>query len=105
MIARVVRILAAGHLRYLTARAGGNRQADAPEAAAKARRRWRWTWGAGGGAVVAVTLAATVPYLVTESQIRYAHAEGLVPGGLTSNSGLYRALPQLLNWLLLALVI
>jgi hypothetical protein len=106
MIARVVRVLAASHLRYLTAGPGGNRQVDAdPAAAEKARRRWRWTWGAGGGAVVAVTLAATVPYLVTASQIRYAHAEGLVPAGLTSNSGLYRALPQLLNWLLLALVI
>ena len=106
MTARVVRVLAASHLRYLTARPGGNRPTGpVPESAETARRMWWWIWGAGGGAVVAVTLAATVPHLVNQAQVRYSQAEGLVPASLVSYSGLYRALPQLLNWLLLALAI
>ena len=112
MIARVVHVLSASHLGDLAAPPGGSGQADrdpgSVENAEKARqvcRRWRWVWRAGGGAVVAVTLAATVPSLVQQSQVAYPHAKGLVPAALVFYSGLYRALPQLLNWLFLALAI
>ncbi len=106
MVARVVGVLSTSHRRCLAA------AADGPPAdrtvADRMCRRWRWTWRAGGGAVIALTLAATIPYLVRLSEIGSAHAEGLVPAGLASYSaysGLYRALPQLLSWLLLALAI
>jgi hypothetical protein len=105
MIARVVGVLSASHRRCLAAALDDVPLADYA-AAEKMYRRWPWIWRAGGAAVVAVTLAAIVPSLVRQSQIRSAHAEGLVPGALTSYApGLYRALPQLLSWLLLALAI
>jgi hypothetical protein len=62
----------------------------------------RWATSA---AVIAVTLAATVPDLIAHSQIREQHAVGLLTPSLAFDTGLYRALPQLLNWLLLALAI
>ena len=106
MTARVVRVLSASHLRFATSRPGGNRPTGRVSGSTeKTRRMWRWIWRAAGGAAIAVTLAATVPSLVGQSQVRYAHSEGLVPAALVSYSGLYRALPQLLNWLLLALAI
>jgi hypothetical protein len=104
MIARVVGVLSASHRRSLASAVVGGPPPDRT-AAERMCRRWRWIWRAGGGTVVAVTLAATVPYLVRHSQFRSAHAAGLVPAALTSYSGLYRALPQLLSWLLLALAI
>jgi len=68
------------------------------------RRQQRICW-ATSAAVIAVTLAATVPDLIAHSQIREPHAEGLLTPSLAFNTGLYRALPQLINWLLLALAI
>ncbi len=106
MIARVVGVLSASHRRCLASRPDGSLPvAGIAEATQALCRRWRWTWRAVGSAVVALTLAATVPSLVNESQVGSARAEGLVPAGLLSYSGLYRALPQLLSWLLLALAI
>jgi hypothetical protein len=106
MTARVIRVLSASHLRHLRSQPAGYRRATGvPRSPEKTCRMWQWIWRAGGGGVIAVTLAATVPYLINQSQIRDSHAEGLVPAGLASYSGLYRALPQLLNWLLLALAI
>ncbi len=85
---RVIRASYASRIRYLRAR--------------QARRRM---YRAACAAVIVVTLAATVPALIGQSQIRDPHAAGLVTPSLVFNSGLYRALPQLLNWLLLALAI
>ena len=104
MIARVVGVLSASHRRSIASAVVGGPSADRT-AAERMCRRWRWIWRACGGTVAAVTLAATVPYLVSHSQFRSAHAQGLVPAAWTSYSGLYRALPQLLSWLLLALAI
>ena len=90
LCARVIHVLAVSHL-------GRPRK---PEVAVGL--------GLGGGAVLAVTLAATVPSLIRESQIRDAHAKGLLPDFLTSYTAaanLFRALPQLVNWLFLALAI
>lgn len=55
--------------------------------------------------VIVVILAATGPALIHQSGIRDPHAGGLLPPDLVFYSGLYRALPQLLGWLLLALAI
>jgi hypothetical protein len=68
------------------------------------RRRQRLCW-ATSVAVITVTLAATVPDLIAHSQVLEPHAEGLLTPSLAFNTGLYRALPQLLNWLLLGLAI
>ena len=107
LCARVIHVLAVSHLDHLGP--GGARwHGGAPRSAEATRRMWRWTWLLGGAAMLAVTLAATVPSLIRESQIRDAHAEGLLPATLTSytaRANLFRALPQLLNWLFLALAI
>jgi len=55
--------------------------------------------------VIVIILAATGPALIHQSGIRDPHAGGLLPPDLVFYSGLYRALPQLLSWLLLALAI
>ena len=92
LTARVIHVLAVSHL--------GHHEAK--------RRMWRRTWRLGGGAVLAVVLAATVPWLIGLSRIRDPRVPGLWPGALTSytaTANLFRALPQLLNWLFLALAI
>ena len=66
----------------------------------------RWRSRAACLAVTAVALVAIVPSLVAQAQVGDPHATGLVPANLTSfSSGLYHALPQLLNWLLLGLAV
>ena len=106
MAARVIGVLSASHLRHLRSRPRGHRwTGGVPRSAKKQRRMWRWIWRVGGGAVIVITLLATVPSLIDQSQIRNSHAEGLVPPSLAFYSGLYRALPQLLDWLLLGMAI
>jgi hypothetical protein len=61
-------------------------------------------WGA-SIAVAAVILLATVPALITQTEVSDPQARGLLPANLIFYAGLYRALPQLLNWLFLALAI
>jgi hypothetical protein len=107
MCARVIHVLAVSHLGHVGP--GGARwHGGAPRSAEARRRTRRWIWRLGGAAVLAILLAAAVPSLIRESQIRDAHAEGLLPATLTSYTAaanLLRALPQLLNWLFLALAI
>ena len=90
------------HIRYLnqeqvTAGPG----AKAAPSTRKAQRLWR----AGGLVIAAVALVAILPPLAVQAQVGDPHAPGLVPASLTFFSGLYRALPELLNWLLLGLAI
>jgi hypothetical protein len=61
-------------------------------------------WGA-SIAVAAVILLATVPALITQTEVADPQAHGLLPADLIFYAGLYRALPQLLSWLFLALAI
>jgi hypothetical protein len=56
-------------------------------------------------AVAAVLIAAIGPALIGQAQVWHAHGPGLVPSNIMFFDGLYRALPQLLNWLLLGLAI
>jgi hypothetical protein len=110
LTARVIHVLAAGHLAHAGSRPGRARRwpGGAPRSAEQARRMWGRAWLLGGGAVLALTLAATVPSLIRQSQIRDPHAEGLLPATLVSyaaSANLFRALPQLLDWLFLALAI
>ena len=109
MIARVTGVLSASHRRCLAARPDGSQAPGIPERVQRTCRRWRWIWRAGAAVVVGVTLAATVPDLVRQTQLGSPHAEGVVPASLVSysvsSSDLYRALPQLLGWLLLALAV
>lgn len=109
MAVRVIKILYDRHindLKYLRSRVGsGGRTADVPWSLETARRVWQ----AASLAVIAVTLVAIVPSLITQSQVGNPHARGLGPPDLVFYSfpppSLYRALPQLLNWLLLVLAV
>ena len=105
MVFRVIGVLSAGHINYLKnlrSQVGtASRTAGVLRSPKTARRVWR----AASLAVIVVTLFAVVPALIAQSQIRYPHAIGLVPPNLAFYSGLYRALPQYLNWLLLALAV
>ena len=108
LTARVIQVLGRSHLAHLRSRPGGTGWPGAPRSAAATHRMWRRAWMSGGGAVLAAILAATVPSLIRESQIGDAHAQGLLSAALTSYApaaNLFRALPQLLNWLFLALAI
>ena len=106
---RVIQVLAVSHLEHLAPRPDGAWwPGGTPRSAAATHRMWQWTWGLGGAAVLAVMLAATVPSLVRASQVSDPHAQGLLSAALTSYApaaNLFRALPQLLNWLFLALAI
>jgi len=102
----VIGILSASHLKQLRSRLSIDQRAGGvPRTTEKTLRTWRWIWRAGAAAVIVVTLLATVPWLINQSGIRNRHATGLVPPSLAFYSGLYRALPQLLNWLFLGLAI
>ena len=104
--ARVIQVLAVSHLAHLGPPPDRPAWRRVPRTPEERYRIWRRIWLLGGAAVVAVMLAATIPSLIHQSQVRYPHAEGLVPAYLTSYvsaANLFRALPQLLNWLFLAL--
>jgi hypothetical protein len=108
LTARVIRVLAASHIEHLEPLPDRPGRRRVPRTLEQRRRMWGWTWLLGGAAVLAVMLAATIPSLIHQSQVRDPHAEGLVPNFLTSYvsaANLFRALPQLLNWLFLALAI
>ena len=108
LTARVIQVLAASHLEHLEPLPDRPGRRRIPRSAEERRRMWQWIWGLGGGAVLAVMLAATIPSLIHQSQVRDPQGEGLVPAFLTSYTAaanLFRALPQLLNWLFLALAI
>jgi hypothetical protein len=73
--------------------------AKAARALARPGDRWHWLWTA---AVVIGIGAAVLPAAVITSQVDDVHANGLVPAQLF---GLFDALPQLLDWVLLVVAI
>ena len=88
--------------RYLTQEyAAAGAQIEIAPSARKARRLWRVS----GLAIAAVALIATLPPLVAQAQVGNPHAPGLIPVTIMFYSGFYRALPELLNWLVLGLAI
>ena len=106
MALRVIQILSASHIKYVRSQTvSAGRTAGAPWSAKTAHR----VWLAARLVIIGVTLVAIVPALIAQSQVRNLHAYGLLPTDLTfysaTTASLYRALPQFLNWLLLALAV
>jgi hypothetical protein len=64
------------------------------------RRRWTWTV-----AIDAIIILAVVPGAIGSAQLADPHASGLVPSNLLYLGNLFDALPQFLDWLLLAIAI